>query len=107
MPELRRDVFVLINTFTVDSARQQELIDVLDQATETVMRKRAGFISASFHKSFDGKHVATYAQWRSGADFEAMLQSPDAREHMGKAAAIAESFAPIGYELTSTHTAEA
>ncbi|MGC2410804.1 MAG: antibiotic biosynthesis monooxygenase [Methyloceanibacter sp.] len=62
MPEIRRDVFVLINTFTVDPARQQELINLLNHATETVMRKLPGFMSASFHKSFDGKHVATYAQ---------------------------------------------
>jgi hypothetical protein len=33
-----------------------------------------------------------------------MLQDLVAREHMGKAAAIAESFEPIGYELASTHT---
>jgi hypothetical protein len=62
MPEIRRDVFVLINTFTVDPARQQELINLLNHATETVMRKLPGFMLASFHKSFDGKHVATYAQ---------------------------------------------
>ena len=38
------------------------LIDLLVEATEETMRHRDGFISANFHKSLDGRHVANYAQ---------------------------------------------
>jgi len=104
MTELRKDVFVLINTFRVDPARQDEVIRVLEEATESVMRKQPGFVSASFHKSFDGRFVANYAQWESKAAFEDMLNDPAAKEHMQKVIDLIESYEPIGYELVSTHS---
>jgi hypothetical protein len=33
--------------------------------------------------------VVNYAQWRSQADFEAMLQNREAQAHMGRAAELA------------------
>lgn len=94
---------VLINTFKVAPDKQQALIDLLDRATDQVMRKQSGFISANIHKSLDGTRVANYAQWRSKADFEAMQKNPEAGVHMKEAAALAESFEPILYEVSSVH----
>lgn len=91
----------LINTFTVKPENQQELIGLLDVATERAMRFRPGFISANIHRSLDGKRVVNYAQWRSKADFEAMLADPACREHMSKAAALAEHFEPVLYEVAA------
>lgn len=54
---------------------QRALIDLLDRATENVMRKQPGFISANIHRSLDGTRVANYAQWRSKADLEAMQKN--------------------------------
>jgi quinol monooxygenase YgiN len=93
----------LINTFTVRPEKQARLIEVLDEATEQVMRHQSGFISASIHKSLDGKRVANYAQWTSKEDLEAMLADPDCREHMAKAAAMAERFEPVLYSVSSVH----
>ena len=95
---------VLINTFTVDPARAEELLDVLSRATEDI-RRRPGFVSANFHVSRDGRHVANYAQWRSQEDLDAMLADEAAGVHMREAAAIAESYDPIVYDLRTTHTA--
>ena len=97
--------FVLINTFTVDPAKADELLKVLSEATEHGMRQRPGFISANLHVSLDRKHVTNYAQWRSKADNDAMMQDPAASSHMKKAAEIAESFDPIYYELRESHSA--
>lgn len=97
--------YVLINTFTVDPARAEALLAVLSEATLRAMRQRPGFVSANLHVSHDRRHVANYAQWRSKADLDAMMQDPAAREHMREAAAIAESFAPIYYELRESHAA--
>lgn len=88
------DVMTLINVFTVAPERQQELIDVLVEATQQVIRRMPGFVSANIHRSLDGRHVVNYAQWRTQADFEAMLQNPEARPHLVKAAALAD-FNPI------------
>lgn len=96
---------VLINTFTVDPAKADELLKVLSDATEHGMRQRPGFISANLHVSLDRKRVANYAQWRTKADNDAMMQDPAAGVHMQKAAEIAESFDPVYYELRESHSA--
>ena len=62
---------VLINTFSVEPARADELLAVLSKATKEGMRGRKGFVSANLHISYDKRHVANYAQWRSQADVDA------------------------------------
>ena len=57
-----KDVVTLINVFTVAPEDQQRLVDVLVDATQTVMRKQPGFISANIHRSLDGTRVTNYAQ---------------------------------------------
>lgn len=101
----RSNHVVLINTFTVDPGKAEALLQVLSHATEHGMRHRPGFVSANLHVSRDRRHVANYAQWRSQADLDAMMNDPAARVHMGAAAGIAESFDPIYYELRESHGA--
>jgi heme-degrading monooxygenase HmoA len=91
-------VVTLINVFTVAPEHQQRLVDLLIEATETVMNRLPGFVSANLHKGLDGRNVANYAQWRTRADFEAMLQDPAARVHMAEAAKLA-GFQPQLYEV--------
>src|SRR5580704_16587611 len=92
------EIFTLINVFSVASDHQQELVNLLIEATERTMRHLPGFISANIHASCDGRHVVNYAQWRSRDAFEAMLRNPDARPHKTRAAALA-SFDPILCEV--------
>ena len=94
----RGEVVTLINVFTVAPEDQQRLLDLLLEATESVMNKLPGFVSANLHKSFDGTKVTNYAQWRSREDFEAMLENREAAVHMKEAAEIAEKFEPHLYE---------
>jgi quinol monooxygenase YgiN len=98
-------VLTLINVFTVDPAKQAQLVDLLGKATEEVMRGQPGFISANIHRSVDGTRVTNYAQWRSRADFEAMLEDPRARAHMTQAAALAVTFEPVLYTVAAVHHA--
>ncbi len=93
------DVVTLINVFTVAPEDQQRLLDVLVEATESVMNGMPGFVSANLHKSLDGTKVTNYAQWRSREDFEAMLKHPDAGVHMREAGRIAAKFEPHLYEV--------
>ena len=94
------DVVTLINVFTVAPHEQKRLVEVLVDATQKVMRKQPGFVSANIHRSLDGRRVTNYAQWRSREAFEAMLQNQEATEHMGEAAKIAERFEPHLYEVS-------
>jgi quinol monooxygenase YgiN len=94
----------LINVFTVSPERARELTDLLVRATDEVMRHLPGFRSANIHLSTDGTRVLNYAQWDSAQAYQAMLQNPAARAHMGKCAALAVSFDPHLYTVESVHT---
>ena len=94
----------LINVFTVKPEKAHELVKLLDEATDKVMRRQPGFVSANIHRSLSGRHVTNYAQWRSVEDFEAMQKNPEAKEHMGAAARLAEKFEPELYRVTSVHS---
>ncbi|EFW90509.1 tetracenomycin polyketide synthesis hydroxylase TcmH [Haladaptatus paucihalophilus DX253] len=83
------DVTTLINVFTVVPERQDELVDLLADATEETMRHLPGFVSANIHRSRDGERVVNYAQWESEADYEAIFERPDVREHMDGALELA------------------
>ncbi len=87
-------LLTLINVFTVEPENQQQLIDVLTEATTATMTGQPGFISANLHGSADGRRVVNYAQWRSQDDFDAMQANPEAGTHMRQAATLA-TFDPI------------
>jgi quinol monooxygenase YgiN len=91
----------LINVFTVDPGRQQELVELLARATEDSVRHAAGFISARLHRSLDGTKVTMYAQWRSNEDYQAMRLDPAPLPYLQKALAIA-TFEPGMYEVVQT-----
>jgi|EndMetStandDraft_4_1072995.scaffolds.fasta_scaffold416911_2 heme-degrading monooxygenase HmoA len=95
-------IITLINVLEVDAEREPELVEILERASHEVMRNVPGFISASIHRSMDGTRVANYAQWRSMADFERMLENPEALAHIRAATAIAKA-TPILYRVSSVH----
>jgi len=93
-------LITLINVFTVTPDRQEQLVRMLDEATEAVMQHQPGFISANIHASRDGHHVTDYAQWESEDAFQSMLKNPVAQKHMKACSAIAEA-APVLYDVRS------
>lgn len=92
----------LINVFAVEPENQQALVDLLIRATDDVMSKQAGYLSARIHRSLDGRKVAVYARWRSIDDFMALTENADAAAHMQRARTLA-SFEPVLYDVVLTH----
>lgn len=74
----------LINVFAVEPEKQQVLLDLLAHFSETIVSTSPGFISATFHASFDGTRVTNVAQWESREAFLAMFKSPEAQAHIAK-----------------------
>ena len=104
----RGHVVTVINSFTVEPAKQEALVALLTHATDETIRHLPGFVSANIHRSLDGTRVTNYAQWRSREDFEAMLHSPAAMPHLKEASALATSVDPHLYEVvTVRHAAHA
>lgn len=91
MPYIASDmkILTLINTFTVEPEDQDRLIEILNEATEKVMRNFPGFISASLHASLDRTRVMNYAQWRSAEDFWAATRRPEFQPHRRACSEIA------------------
>ena len=88
----------LINIFTVDPANQQQLVDLLVQATDGIVNRAPGFLSSRLHRSLDGTKVTMVAQWRSAEDYAAMRADPRPLPFLEEAQKIA-SFAPGMYEV--------
>lgn len=98
-----QDVVTLINVFTVAPENQQRLVDLLVEATESVICKQPGYVSANIHKSLDGTKVTNYAQWRSVEDFQRMFGDEEVRAHMNEAEGLA-AIEPQLYEVSYTHS---
>ena len=62
----------LINVFTVEPERADELAGLLTRSTEEVMQHLPGFRTANIHLSTDRTRVVNYAQWDSAEAFAAM-----------------------------------
>jgi quinol monooxygenase YgiN len=92
----------LINVFTVEPGRQQELVDLLAHATQ-IVRLEPGFVSASLHRSIDGNKVTMYAQWRSIEAYQAMRENPAPLTYFQQAVALAK-FEPGIYEVVETYS---
>ena len=93
----------IINVFTVEPAQQQQLLELLTQATESSVRHSPGWVSASLHRSLDGTKVAMYAQWRSVEEYREMRNHPDALPYLLQAAALGK-FDPGIYEVVETYS---
>ncbi|MCX4097636.1 putative quinol monooxygenase [Nocardia sp. alder85J] len=93
------------NVIEVDPAKQQELIELLEEGTESVIRHRPGFVSVNLFASADGSKVINWAQWAGPEDAEATLGDPAAQEFAKRTAAIAEA-SPGVYALVAEFKAE-
>jgi hypothetical protein len=89
-----------INVFTVAPERQQELVDSL---TETVnaARNMPGWISASIHRSFDGRQVVNYVQFESHEAAKRVMQQLLALNLIQRNTAVG-SVQPGQYEVVYT-----
>ncbi|MDA2812987.1 antibiotic biosynthesis monooxygenase [Nocardiopsis sp. RSe5-2] len=94
------DGVVMINVFVVAPEDQERLAEMIETAWDEVMHAVPGIVSATVHTSLDGTRVTNYSEWRSEADFLAMLEREDAREHMRAIGRIAVSN-PFVYRVRS------
>ncbi len=67
----------LINVLTVDPANQTQLVELLRENTDNVVRTLDGWIATNLIASPDGTRVVIHSQWRDAAAVEGMRK--DAR----------------------------
>ena len=86
-----KDIITLINVFTVDPSKQQQLVDALVETTKQVWRLQDGYVSASIHKSQDMKKVINYVQYKGKEAFDKRLDNPEAIIRMNKVLSMAKA----------------
>lgn len=65
-------VFTVVTLFTTKPEEQEKFLNAFKLSVQG-MRKHAGFVAASLHRSSDGTTIINYMQWRSQSDFEAFV----------------------------------
>jgi len=60
----------VILIFQIDPKNQSALIEAGIENSKKVMEKKPGFVSSSFHKSFDGTSMVNYSQWENRKSYE-------------------------------------
>ena len=96
---------MIINVFTVAEGHEAgEIVALLRDITEQVMRHQPGFRQATIHVSLDGKHVANYATWESAEAFGQVMRSGVARGHMAEIDRLFPHEANI-YQIASRYDA--
>jgi antibiotic biosynthesis monooxygenase len=89
--KIDKDIITLINVFTVDPSKQQQLIDTLVETTKHVWRLQDGYVSASIHKSQDMRKVVNYVQYKGKEAFDKRLDNPEAIIRMNKVLSMAKA----------------
>jgi quinol monooxygenase YgiN len=67
---------ILINLLKVEPAKQDALIALLKQNTETVIRTLPGWKTTRLIAAKDGAGVVIYSEWETPAAVEAMRNDP-------------------------------
>src|SRR5438445_7385409 len=80
---------VFVNVIEVDPSRYQELVAIVMEGNETVIRHRDGFISALIAATPDQSRVATVARWKSADAMKALQSDPVVMEYVKRTAAVA------------------
>lgn len=87
----KQNVLTLINFFTVLPENQDKLLNLLISCTDDFISHCPGFISASYHKSTDGKSVVLYAQYQDMEAFQGVINSEGGKRMVMEGSQLAES----------------
>jgi heme-degrading monooxygenase HmoA len=82
---------VFVNVVEVEPSRYQELLAIVKEGNDTVIRRRDGFISAFIAATPDKSRVVTVARWRSADAIKALQSDPIVTEFGRRTAAVAKS----------------
>lgn len=93
-----------VNILEVEEGKQDEVAKILQDATDTVISKRPGFVSVTLLASKDGKRIVNVARWASAADVQATQNDPAAAELGKKLAGLAKPVPGI-YDIVGEYNA--
>jgi len=86
----------LLNVLTVDPSHQAQLLEMLRENIETVIRTLDGWIATTLIASTDGSRVVIHSQWQDNAAIAAMRVDPRMVSYFPKLAALASFDSIVG-----------
>jgi len=92
---------ILIDVWTVDQSRREELVARISEHIKELTAHRAGFISARVYESVDGRAVMVSVSMRTVEDRQHLIDSSEAHAVFRELRAIARSHARL-YRLVET-----
>jgi len=82
---------VFVNVIEVDPNRYEQLMEILKEGNDSVIRHRSGFISCSLLANADRTRVITVARWKSADAIKAVASDPVVAEYVRRTAAVAKA----------------
>ncbi len=93
----------VISTFEMTPGTCTDVLEALQDAYAQVIRHQPGFRGAAIHVNDAQTRIATYSQWHSREDFQAMLRTTEMRARNREIAAICARFEPVMYDVAATY----
>jgi quinol monooxygenase YgiN len=92
---------ILINLLKVKPGRQDALIALLKQNTDTVIRTLPGWKTTRLIAARDGAGVVIYSEWESPAAVESMRSDPRMKAYFPKISELASLDSVMGSAVLS------
>jgi quinol monooxygenase YgiN len=92
---------ILINLLKVEPAKQDALVALLKQNTETVIRTLRGWKATRLIAAKDGAGVAIYSEWETPAAIEAMRSDPRMKAYFPRIIELASLDSIVGSAVLS------
>lgn len=92
---------ILIDIWSVDPSRRDELIRRISEIMQTVILRQPGFVSAQLYESTDGGSVMVSVRMRSVKERLALTDSPETHKALRELRAIAQTHARL-YRLVES-----
>jgi quinol monooxygenase YgiN len=92
---------ILINLLKVKPGKQDALIALLKQSTDTVVRTLQGWKTTRLVAANDGTGVVIYSEWETAAAVEAMRSDPRMKAYFPKVIELASLDSIVGSAVLS------
>jgi heme-degrading monooxygenase HmoA len=91
----------LINVLKVKPGRQDALLALLKQNTDTVVRTLPGWRTTRLTAAKDGAAVVIHSEWETEADVEAMRSDPRMKAYLSQMTELASLDSIVGSVVAS------
>jgi quinol monooxygenase YgiN len=92
---------ILINLLKVKPGKQDALIALLKQNTDTVIRTLQGWKTTRLIAAQDGAGVVIYSEWETPAAVEAMRSDPRMKTYLPQIIELASLDSIVGWAVSS------